>query len=61
MFELNESTGKYTVRGQVSAKAIIDQATRILAKSGEAIPVCRSTPPPTSSTSEHTALLTAIF
>ena len=32
MFELNESTGRYTVRGQVSAKAIIEQATRILAK-----------------------------
>ncbi len=29
-FELNETTGKYTVRGQVSAKAIIDQALQIL-------------------------------
>ena len=32
MFELNESTGKYSVNGSVSAKAIIEQATRILAK-----------------------------
>ena len=32
-FELNEKTGKYSVAGQVSAKAIIDQALQILDRS----------------------------
>jgi DNA repair protein RadC len=32
MFQLNESTGRYTGRGQVNAKAIIEQAKRIVAK-----------------------------
>ena len=31
-FVLNETTGRYSIRGPVTAKAIIEQATRILTK-----------------------------